>query len=385
MTVTPASAPAAPRARLAWPDVGRGLSILGVVLLHASTSIPGGTETFIQPLNDVLTPLRLPLFFLISGYFSAKVLRQSLSSLAARRLWFFLVPYVVWASVDIVQSAAASTIAHGADPLTWEAYGDRLTQGVTIYWFFQMLIVCNLWLWATRRLGTVAAFAVTFAPLLLLAQQQMVPDWQFRIMVYVPIFMIGARARQLVAQVARAAANPVVGGGLLVAGVLIELRYRVFRAELAEGAFAEPRVFSAAGWQFVFDRNDLVIGVELVYRLALIPVAVALAVVLSRVPGVSQAVQLLGRNTLVLYIGHPLGMFVFLHLFTLRGVDFAAHLNGWFLLQFLFCAVGCAVAWAASRTPYVQWLLTPPQLVRRQARATSATLRDTTPAATGRG
>ncbi|UDL75151.1 acyltransferase family protein [Corynebacterium uberis] len=71
-----AASPASPR--LAWPDVAKGVSILGVVVLHVSLVVPYGTDSFIAQVNHLLDPLRMPLFFLVSGMFSTKILRYSL-------------------------------------------------------------------------------------------------------------------------------------------------------------------------------------------------------------------------------------------------------------------------------------------------------------------
>ncbi|HCG2982640.1 TPA: acyltransferase family protein, partial [Corynebacterium striatum] len=59
--------------RLAWPDIAKGISILGVVLLHVTLTVPESSETRLAAFNVWLDPLRLPLFFLVSGYFSSKV------------------------------------------------------------------------------------------------------------------------------------------------------------------------------------------------------------------------------------------------------------------------------------------------------------------------
>ena len=87
--------------RLAWPDIAKGISILGVVLLHVTLTVPESSETRLAAFNVWLDPLRLPLFFLVSGYFSSKVFSFTFPQLFARRLWCFLVPYVVWMAVEL--------------------------------------------------------------------------------------------------------------------------------------------------------------------------------------------------------------------------------------------------------------------------------------------
>lgn len=54
--------PTPARQRLVWPDVARGVAILGVVILHVSIDVPGGKDTVLAVLNYYLGPIRLPLF-----------------------------------------------------------------------------------------------------------------------------------------------------------------------------------------------------------------------------------------------------------------------------------------------------------------------------------
>ena len=83
------------KTRLDWPDVAKGLSIIGVVVLHACLVVPGGMDTPIAAVNEFFAPLRMPLFFLVSGYFSVKIMRYSFGELFMFRLWFFLVPLLI--------------------------------------------------------------------------------------------------------------------------------------------------------------------------------------------------------------------------------------------------------------------------------------------------
>ena len=64
-------------ARVGWPDVAKGVCIILVVLWHVVTkhaiAVAGAgpvTDAW-ATLNAQLLPLRMPLFFLISGMFAA--------------------------------------------------------------------------------------------------------------------------------------------------------------------------------------------------------------------------------------------------------------------------------------------------------------------------
>jgi uncharacterized membrane protein YcfT len=89
------------RSRLPWADVAKGSCILLVVLHHVVTkhavlAFPAG------PVLDgwlwvsmALKPVRMPLFFVISGFFAASAVRRPWS-LARRRVTSPLYLYVVW-------------------------------------------------------------------------------------------------------------------------------------------------------------------------------------------------------------------------------------------------------------------------------------------------
>src|SRR5699024_4536690 len=71
---------AGPTRRVAWLDIARAMSIVLVVIYHVAVGgaghvLLGGRETFIGKLwihgNLALVPLRMPLFFMVSGVLAA--------------------------------------------------------------------------------------------------------------------------------------------------------------------------------------------------------------------------------------------------------------------------------------------------------------------------
>lgn len=143
---------ATPKVRMDWPDVAKGLSILGVVLLHVSMAIPGGKDSFLAEVNHFLDPLRMPLFFLVSGFFSVKVLSMSFEQLFKRRLWFFLVPYLLWTPIELFFNRIEGLIYNDFSLPDVFYYVNKVFQGSNMYWFLFFLVWFNLLLWATRKL-----------------------------------------------------------------------------------------------------------------------------------------------------------------------------------------------------------------------------------------
>lgn len=136
--------------RLVWPDVAKGISILGVVLLHIGIGVPEGESTWLYQLNTWLDPLRMPLFFVVSGYFSTKVLQFTLRDVLVKRVWFFLVPYIIWVSIELWTKNLEWQWVFGNEPLTWRELGLNLVLGHNMGWFLHALIMFNLALVAVR-------------------------------------------------------------------------------------------------------------------------------------------------------------------------------------------------------------------------------------------
>ena len=103
--MTASSAPERPpRSRESWADVAKGACILLVVLWHVITKhylqvdwrlavpLPGAWGL----LGEQLLPLRMPLFFAISGMFAAGAVSRSWRVLARSKVAKFGYLYAVW-------------------------------------------------------------------------------------------------------------------------------------------------------------------------------------------------------------------------------------------------------------------------------------------------
>src|SRR5262245_41932545 len=100
-------APARPARRLDWADVAKGACIVLVVLWHVimkhylrigwhvSSPLPGAWGRA----SELLLPLRMPLFFAISGYFGAAAVGRPWRVLGRTKVAKFLYLYVLWLCV----------------------------------------------------------------------------------------------------------------------------------------------------------------------------------------------------------------------------------------------------------------------------------------------
>lgn len=101
--MTPSDARPA-RARLDWVDAGKGLAITLVAMYHSASWLLGvGFEIDgWRQVNEALSSLRMPLFFMLAGLFAAKWLTASWSSLWRSKLSLFVWVFLVWELIGSV-------------------------------------------------------------------------------------------------------------------------------------------------------------------------------------------------------------------------------------------------------------------------------------------
>ncbi|ROR80762.1 Uncharacterized membrane protein YcfT [Plantibacter flavus] len=92
------------RSRLAWVDAGKGLAISLVAMYHSASWLIGtGFEIEgWRAVNEALSSLRMPLFFMLAGLFAGKWLTASWSSLWRSKLSLFVWVFLVWEVIGSV-------------------------------------------------------------------------------------------------------------------------------------------------------------------------------------------------------------------------------------------------------------------------------------------
>lgn len=361
------TAGAAPvKERLAWPDVAKGVSIIGVVLLHVSLAVPQGMESLAAEINHVLDPLRMPLFFLVSGFFSVKILKYSFAELFTRRLWFFLVPYVIWVPIELWTKFREYNIFHETPmPGPW-TYVQHLVEARNMAWFLFALTVFSLILWSTRKFSHWAGIAVAFVPLLLLPLNS---EWHMigKAVMYLPMFILGARLRSMINEFAATALEPrriVFGAVFYVTGFGVSTL-----AVALHTPFAERLLLPLGG---SFGTQEMQMIINMMVHLLMLPAAIIGAVLLAKVPVVSPVLQSLGRNTLPIYLGHPIALTVLYH-YNVRAEDWQIQLGAedvwsrtstWMVVAMAISAIGAILFWLMMKVPVLKWTLTPPRIDR---------------------
>ncbi|MCQ9343482.1 acyltransferase family protein [Corynebacterium kozikiae] len=346
-----------PTQRLAWPDVAKGISILGVILLHATISVPGDEETLFTLINDFLYPLRMPLFFMVSGIFSVKVLQMTFAELYCRRLWFLIVPYVVWAPIEMFTYRYELHLALETRMPEAKHYLTKMFYATNMYWFLWLLVVFTVVLWATKfipeRFRPIALLVV-----LALSTVAVQGETSWRIFEYLPCFLFGAYFRVLLLEVGKRATS----WQMLSLAALAALVGWTLRGVVTPDALLTARDALSS-------------------MLLIVPMVVA-SVYLAVLPGIGWLLQWVGRNTLALYISHALTItFLFkmpfgLELFkgTLPPSLMELPTEAWIGYIVLAClAVGWVTTWV-MKLPVIGWTFHPPALLP-QKQPTQAALK----------
>ena len=276
--------PAKPRAE--WADVAKGVCILLVVLWHVimkmyltidwhlPVPLPGLWGAF----GDMLLPLRMPVFFTISGMFAVAAAQRSWSTVARSRIARFYYLYLVWFTVhtlvlSMVPDFDTLAARNALDVL------EQLTITPTNLWYLVALALYFVVAKLTRRLPTWAVLVPALA-LSVIASADLLAAPGNRGQLYQNLFffLLGLRFRPLIERWAKAATLPrFLVGAALYLGVMVGVQ--------------------------VLDAQD-VYGVWPAVCVVAVVVGIAGAVQLERWRAVGALLARLGRKTLPIYVMH---------------------------------------------------------------------------------
>lgn len=369
---------AAAKQYLDWPDAARGLSILGVLFLHATLAVPNGEHSIPAMINAFLDPMRMPLFFVVSGFLAAKVLRFSLAELVWKRLWFIAVPYAIWAPLELWLKYVEWHTFLGDQAPTWDLVLTAVKEGSTLLWFLYCLVLVTAFAWATRWLSTPWALLASFSPLALLLDPER-PVILSHVILYLPIFMIGVRCKAHIAKFCEHALHPLA---LAVVAGTYWMQRRITQ-EWETSWAVDFRGFVIPGVTTLgFDDTELL--ARIVVRILSLPAALALAVAVTKIPGVFPFLRFFGRHTLVLYIGHGFGLTLLFNYHVLfSGLTFEIGASNplhnatvWVWGCVVFSLAGGLAFHILSRVPILGWSVKPPAVYPLLVQVKGQMLRD---------
>ncbi len=142
MTESETLQPAGLKQRIGWIDAAKGTSIILVAFYHVSQfgKALGFHVDAMQGVSELLTPIRMPLFFAAAGLTAGSVLSESWRSLWNRRLSLYAWVFTLWAGLSSLFFAA---VPHPRHPTVFPTIGS----------FFENLIVPENELWFLWCLG----------------------------------------------------------------------------------------------------------------------------------------------------------------------------------------------------------------------------------------
>lgn len=192
------------RERHDWIDLAKAISILLVVLLHQLHAFK--TATWISTpgaaawiaVNDLFTPVRMPLFFLASGILASASLKRDRMNAFRRRIYPHFYLYAVWGTIF----ATLMPLVPG-----WPFVLPRLDTagllllltliGISPAWYLWALPIAFYIGWVTQRLDARIVLAAAFA-LSILPVEYIYSANLLRCMVF---FIAGLRINDLAARI----------------------------------------------------------------------------------------------------------------------------------------------------------------------------------------
>lgn len=273
-----------PKERLDWLDVARGGSILLVVCLHATMYLTeAGLASYAYTmLNKLFEPIRMPVFFTVSGLLAARAIRADWLDLAARKLWVFVWLFGIWTLIR--WAFYGQVLENAVTPVEGRFAGELATawvapsSGLWFIWALALFFVAAKALLPVQRIALPVALGLSMATLGgLIAPENFA---QRNLLIYAPFFLGGAWHGDRLVQRVGASPRLCCLGGL--AG---------FAALLA----VQPAV-----------PEGLTGPLLLLLSLFGVSFGAGASVLMARVGPVRRGFSYLGQNTLPIYVAHVL-------------------------------------------------------------------------------
>lgn len=274
--------------RIDWIDAAKGLSILLVVAYHANI-IASSYEIKSQAyslMSAVFQPVRMPLFFAISGFLASSIMHRAWSTVTRKKSLMYVYLFVLWSVIHLaffkyVAPHPSADLSGGLIETVISGFFKPQT-GIWFIWalsFYFLLARALVSMPAFAVLLTVATSVVAFSPMV---EPLGLNFAQVNALKYVPFFVLpaiyGMPALKRLSQ-----SIPIMGV-LVLALLLMFLAFRELSASL----------FIAAGMSSVSLNICGMIG------------GIMAAIVISKTPVAQTLFGYLGRNTLAIYLIHLL-------------------------------------------------------------------------------
>ncbi len=311
--------------RVAWADIAKAFSM---ILLVAYTL--AGDHLY---LNEMLTYVRMPLFFFVSGLFGYRVVTAtSFRELMRDKVTNFIYLYVLWEFILYLTTKVASLYLRGWPPLDNLRMLSLLWDPLFNIWFLYALAIAFLIAWLLRA---APAWAVLVGSIVVYCVSVATDAWTGmpfieRLARLFPVFWLGLMFRPLVFR-------------------LVERHWRLWPLALALFLVAAYAVYPSP-WTHV---GPLTLAISLTGIAGFL----LLARHVSAYETLAAPLRYIGGATLYIYVMHKIVIFYSDLAMTFTGT----HFYGEELVQLLVTVPLCAVVgrWIAAQ-PALGWLFAAP-------------------------
>ncbi|MEO0882542.1 MAG: acyltransferase family protein [Pseudomonadota bacterium] len=180
--------------RIIWMDMAKGGSILLVVQFHLSYIV--GQITPVNQiywwLNDFLIPIRMPIFFVVSGYFARRSLQLPWRALLQKKTLFYFYIFSVWNVINFgIEAIYYPHLDHSFSALVSSWY-----KPASILWFIWALmfyfVIAKLG--GTKPSQRIVVVLVTLIGFIMVTAEFVVFEAPVhnQVLVFTPFFLFGA-------------------------------------------------------------------------------------------------------------------------------------------------------------------------------------------------
>lgn len=213
--------------RMPWPDAAKGISVALIVVLHlwAIHLVYWVNDPLIMGvLVEVVTwtvPLRIPLFFFISGYFASRSLARPWRVAWHGRVFGIVYLYLGWSAFAAVFVWMDARVNGFEAVNPWASFVENLWAPHTHLWYLWALVALFVSVWVSRRLPSTVVVAI--AGMLTIAAPFVLPHPYAQVGSAALFYVAGARL-PVIATWITSRARPwimLIGGAAYVASMLL--------------------------------------------------------------------------------------------------------------------------------------------------------------------
>jgi uncharacterized membrane protein YcfT len=272
-----------PKARIDWLDIAKGISIFFEVINHTLLylDLHHLAPDLYSRISDIMTPIRMPLFFTVSGFLATSATQKPWREFLYRKVRLLLYLFAVWSTIRWLYFRYIQV--NGLLPTE----GNDLYQLVEMWWApstgIWFIWALAIYMVATKAVSSLSHAAVigVAAIISLLTFGNHLPVDLFthrNLLQYFVFFLFGCWYGKAV--VHKITARPVMTAvvGFLAFSVLYVLRWRL--QAIDKGAWAMASSIAGLAW------------------------LCGTAMLMSRIQRVRQAFSYFGQNTLPVYVTH---------------------------------------------------------------------------------